>query len=66
MDIRDERRTAKDIEAVITSYNQGDMILEAVYSLCEQTVLPSRIIIVDDGSTDKYSLDILNTIKACT
>ena len=64
MDIRDERRTAKDIEAVITSYNQGDMILEAVYSLCEQTVLPSRIIIVDDGSTDKYSLDILNTIKA--
>ena len=32
MDIRDERRTAKDIEAVITSYNQGDMIIEAVHS----------------------------------
>lgn len=64
MDIRDEQRTAKDIEAVITSYNQGDMIIEAVHSLCEQTVLPSRIIIVDDGSTDKHSLDILNTIKA--
>ena len=41
MDIRDEQRTAKDIEAVITSYNQGDMIIEAVHSLCEQTVLPS-------------------------
>ena len=64
MDIRNERCTAKDIEAVITSFNQGEMILEAVHSLCEQTVLPSRIIIVDDGSTDKNSLDILNTINA--
>lgn len=64
MDIRNERCTAKDIEAVITSFNQGDMILEAVQSLCEQTVLPARIIIVDDGSTDKNSLDILNAIKS--
>lgn len=64
MNIRNERCTAEDIEAVITSFNQGEMILEAVHSLCEQTVLPSRIIIVDDGSTDKNSLYILNTIKA--
>lgn len=63
MDIRNGRYTAKDIEAVITSFNQGDMILEAVYSLCRQTVLPARIIIVDDGSTDKNSLDILDAIK---
>lgn len=52
-----------DIEAVITSYNQGSMILEAVQSVCNQTLLPKRIIIVDDGSTDKYSLDVLNSIK---
>lgn len=52
-----------DIEAVITSYNQGSMILEAVQSVCNQTLLPERIIIVDDGSTDKYSLDVLNSIK---
>ncbi len=64
MDIRSERYTAKDIGAVITSFNQGNMILEAVNSLCAQTVLPSRIIIVDDGSTDKNSLDILHAIKA--
>lgn len=63
MDIGKERCTAKDIEAVITSFNQGDMIQEAVYSLCGQTVLPARIIIVDDGSTDKNSLDILNALK---
>lgn len=52
-----------DIEAVITSYNQGSMILEAVQSVCNQTLLPKRIIIVDDGSTDQYSLDVLTSIK---
>ena len=38
-----------DIEVVITSYNQGSMIWEAVQSVCNQTLLPKRIIIVDDG-----------------
>lgn len=52
-----------DIKAVITSYNQGSMILEAVQSVCRQTLLPKRIIIVDDGSTDKNSLAVLNSIK---
>lgn len=52
-----------DIEAVITSYNQGSMLLEAVQSICNQTLLPKRIIIIDDGSTDIYSLDVLNSIK---
>ena len=27
-----------DLEAVITSYNQGNMILEAVQSICNQTL----------------------------
>lgn len=52
-----------DVEAVITSYNQGAMILEAVQSVCNQTLLPKRIIIVDDGSTDQYSLEVLNCIE---
>ena len=50
------------IEAVITSYNQGDMILEAVQSVCAQTRLPQKIIIVDDGSTDANSLRVLKDI----
>ena len=52
-----------EVDAVITSYNQGDMILEAVQSLCNQTILPKRIIIVDDGTTDTYSIEILNVIR---
>ncbi len=52
-----------DIEAVITSFNQGTMILEAVESLCNQTVLPQKIIIVDDGSTDDVSIRVLKDIE---
>ena len=64
MSIKDNQNDLEiDIEAVITSYNQGDMILEAVNSLCQQTLLPKRIIIVDDGSTDRYSLEVLNDLQ---
>ena len=56
--------SAADIEAVITSYNQGTMILEAVQSLYSQTVKPARILIVDDGSTDAQSVEILKEIEA--
>lgn len=58
-----ENHLSSNIEAVITSHNQGSMILEAVQSVCNQTLLPKRITIVDDGSTDKYSLDILSSIR---
>ena len=55
---------AKDVEAVITSFNQGSMILEAVRSLCEQTLLPARILLVDDGSTDENSIRILEQLES--
>lgn len=51
------------VEAVITSFNQGTMILEAVKSLCGQTLLPQKIIIVDDGSTDGFSVSVLKDIE---
>lgn len=52
-----------DVDVVITSYHQGPMVLEAVRSVCRQTVLPNRVIIVDDGSTDACSLNVLAGIK---
>ncbi len=58
-----KRCIAKDVEAVVTSFNQGDMILEAVDSLCKQTMLPARILLVDDGSTDQRSLEVIDRIK---
>jgi hypothetical protein len=39
-----------DVTAVIPCFNDGAYIQEAVDSLLSQTVMPDRIIIVDDGS----------------
>ena len=51
------------VDAVITSYNQKTMILEAVESLLNQTLLLQKIVIVDDGSTDEESLCVLKKIE---
>lgn len=53
-------------DAVITSYNQGDMVFEAVRSLCRQTLPPDNVIIMDDGSSDEHSLDVLHRIETST
>lgn len=53
-----------DVEAVVTSFNQRDMISEAVHSLCMQTLPPGRILIVDDGSTDLESRQVLAQLQA--
>ncbi|MCB4768267.1 glycosyltransferase family 2 protein [Ancylobacter sp. Lp-2] len=37
---------------VITNYNYGRFVLEAVASALAQTRLPERVIVIDDGSTD--------------
>lgn len=52
-----------DVEVVITSFNQGSMILEAVESVCAQTFPPQKIIIIDDGSTDESSIRVLKEIE---
>lgn len=54
------------VDAVITSYNQGGMIKEAVQSLMQQTLKPRQIMIVDDGSTEERSLRILEEIERTT
>ena len=56
----------REIEAVVTSYNQETMLGEAVRSLCAQTLRPARIIVVDDGSTEENSLAVLKRLQADT
>ncbi len=63
MDRKKRQAIAEDIGAVVTSFNQGEMILEAVLSLQEQTVPPAQICIVDDGSTDETSLRLLKELE---
>lgn len=54
----------REIEAVVTSYNQGTMLEEAVRSLWAQTLRPARILVVDDGSTEERSLAVLDRLPA--
>ncbi len=63
---KEKFKIAKDVEAVVTSFNQGAVLLEAVYSLCCQTTLPAKIVVVDDGSTDEKSISILEAIENCS
>lgn len=41
-----------DVTVVISTYNRCKFLQEAIQSILSQTVIPSRVIIVDDGSTD--------------
>lgn len=45
-------RTVADVDVIIPLYNAAPFIQEAVTSVLEQSVLPKRVIVVDDGSTD--------------
>lgn len=51
------------IGAVITAFNQGNMVEEAVSSVRAQTRRPDRIVVVDDGSRDPYSLQVLARLE---
>lgn len=47
------------ITVVITCFNQGRVIDESVDSILDQTYMDFNIIIVDDGSTDEFTLEKL-------
>ncbi len=44
------------VSVIVTSYNSGDYLEEAVFSVVEQSYKNLEIIIVDDGSTDDTKL----------
>ena len=41
-----------NVTAIIPCYNDGQYIMKALQSLYNQTLLPDKIIIVDDGSNE--------------
>lgn len=58
-----QQSVARDITAVVTGCNQGEMLADAVDSLLRQTVRPASVIVVDDGSEDAASVATLEALS---
>ncbi|MWB99165.1 glycosyltransferase [Agromyces sp. MMS17-SY077] len=50
--------------AVVTAFDQGELVADAVASVRRQTLRPVEILVVDDGSTDDASLAVLDRLAA--
>lgn len=50
------------VSVVIPCYNHGDFLLETLDSLQKQTFTDFEVIVVNDGSTDKATVEILQSI----
>jgi len=58
----DKQDFYSNVTVIIPCYNDGQYIMEALQSIYNQTLLPEKIIIVDDGS-DAATKKILNAIN---
>jgi glycosyltransferase involved in cell wall biosynthesis len=49
---------------IIPCFNYGQFIAEAIESACKQTISSVEIIVVDGGSTDQSTLDVLSSLES--
>ncbi|MFF3064087.1 glycosyltransferase family 2 protein [Oerskovia sp. NPDC057915] len=50
------------VGVVVTGFDQGDLVREAVESVLRQTRAPDQVLGVDDGSTDARSRAVLDVL----
>lgn len=53
----------KTVSVIIPNYNYADKLSRVLDSVCEQTLRPKEIIVVDDGSTKSDPENIVNEYK---
>ena len=56
-------RIDDDVGVIIPVYNRPKMVLKTLDSVAKQSVLPGRLIIIDDGSTDNTASAVRQWIK---
>ncbi len=57
------RRGKPLVSVVIPCYNYGRFLEEAIRSVHAQTLQDVEVIVVDDGSTDSYTLQVLERVR---
>lgn len=55
-----------NISVVITCYREGDLLLDAINSILSQTLLPLEIIIVNDASSDRRTIEVCQELEKNT
>ncbi|OIP74726.1 MAG: family 2 glycosyl transferase [Oscillatoriales cyanobacterium CG2_30_44_21] len=51
------------ISVVITCYREGDLLFDAINSILSQTLLPLEIIIVNDASSDRRTIEVCEELE---
>ncbi|WP_421741018.1 glycosyltransferase family 2 protein [Cellulomonas sp.] len=51
------------MSVIVTAFDQGELVAEAVESVLRQTLVPDVVIVVDDGSTDDKSVEVVERLR---
>ena len=52
-----------NISVIITCYREGNLIFDAVNSILAQTLLPLEILLVNDASSDRRTIEVCQELE---